>query len=181
MSGFNYFLVLAMAADRSEPYAAWTLCSATVYTDFAGAVQDILTTHAAPQTSAPRDVSHSGFSAPDGCGGELSAPAPLASRATVEVAEMIEAGVVTRRRVELRECWHRCGADGALVQHVRATLLATVWLAAATAARAPSPRPRPRPPRAPRGARNSARRLGVSALLLVGFGRRQLLALGRGS
>ena len=38
VSGFNYFLVLAMAADRSEPFVAWTLCSATVYTDFAGAV-----------------------------------------------------------------------------------------------------------------------------------------------
>ena len=172
VSGFNYFLVLAMAADRSEPFVAWTLCSATVYTDFAGAVQDILTTHAAPQTSAPRDVSHSGFSAPDGCGGELSAPAPLASRATVEVAEMIEAGVVTHsERVELRECWHQCGADGALTQHVWATTRTneTLRLAAATAARAPSPAPAPAPTKTTGQCAEQCAE-GVPTQLLLGFG-----------
>ena len=174
VSGFNYFLVLAMAADRNEPYAAWTLCSATVYTDFAGTVQDCATTHATPRASAPRELARSGFAAPDGCGGELSAPAPLESSATVEVAEMVEAGVVTHdERVELRECWHRCGADGALVQHVWATLRTneTVRLAAATAARAPSAAPAPAPTEStPRCAEQCAEASGVSALLLVEFG-----------
>jgi hypothetical protein len=116
VSGLNYFLVLAIAQVLPGAlYPAWHLCSARVYTDFAGVPQQVMWTHESASAVAAVPTSAGE------CSAELAAPAPMQSSATVHVTlmtagggGMMGGGMMTMSShdefVVLRVAWRLCGS-----------------------------------------------------------------------